>query len=68
MQPLGHQKRHRLSRLLNELGVSRWDKASWPVLEAGGKVAWARGLPVSAEFAAGSTAREGVVITEIPLS
>ncbi|HYA78705.1 MAG TPA: tRNA lysidine(34) synthetase TilS [Candidatus Bathyarchaeia archaeon] len=68
MQPLGHQKRHRLSRLLNELGVSRWDKASWPVLEAGGRVAWARGLPVSAEFAAGSTAREGVVITEIPLS
>jgi tRNA(Ile)-lysidine synthase len=68
MQPLGHQKRHRLSRLLNELGVSRWDKVSWPVLDAGGKIAWARGLPVSVEFAASSTAREGVVITEVPIS
>jgi tRNA(Ile)-lysidine synthase len=67
MQPLGHQKRHRLSRLLNELGVSRWDKISWPVLDCGGKIVWTRGLPVSAEFAAGSATRQVVVITEVPL-
>jgi len=66
MQPFGHQKRHRLSRLLNELGASRWDKASWPVLESGGKIAWTRGLPVSAEYAAGSSTRQGVLITEVP--
>ena len=36
VQLLGHQKRHRLSRLLNELGVSRWEKVSWPVLTSGG--------------------------------
>ena len=68
VQPLGHQKRHKLSRLLNEVGVSRWEKTTWPVLTSGGKIAWTRGLPVAAEFAAGSGTRAGVVITEVPLS
>jgi tRNA(Ile)-lysidine synthase len=65
MQPLGHQKRHKLSRLLNEVGVSRWEKASWPVLTSGGKIAWTRGLPVASEFAAGGATRTGVVLTEV---
>jgi tRNA(Ile)-lysidine synthase len=64
----GHQKRHRLSRLLNELGVSRWEKVSWPVLTSGGEIAWTRGLPVAADFAVGNSTRAGVVITEVPLS
>jgi tRNA(Ile)-lysidine synthase len=68
VQLLGHQKRHKLSRLLNELGVSRWDKVSWPVLVCGGRVAWARGLPVAAEFAVSGSTRTGVVITEVPLT
>jgi tRNA(Ile)-lysidine synthase len=65
MQPLGHQKRLRLSRLLNELGVSRWEKTSWPVLTSAGKVVWSRGLPVSVESAAASFTRKGLVITEV---
>jgi tRNA(Ile)-lysidine synthase len=68
MKPLGHQKPHKLSRLLNELGVSRWEKEFWPVVASGGKVAWTRGLPVSAEFAADSSTRKGVVITEVASS
>ncbi|MGB7844817.1 MAG: tRNA lysidine(34) synthetase TilS [Candidatus Acidiferrum sp.] len=68
VQLLGHQKSHRMSRLLNEVGVSRWQKASWPVLTSGGTIAWTRGLPVAAEFAVGSSTRMGVVITEVPLS
>jgi tRNA(Ile)-lysidine synthase len=68
VQPLGHQKNHALSRLLNEAGVSRWEKGSWPVLTAGGKIAWTRGLPVAAEFAAGGSTRKGVVITEAALA
>jgi tRNA(Ile)-lysidine synthetase-like protein len=68
MQPLGHQKPHKLSRLLNELGVSRWEKEFWPVVASGGKIAWTRGLPVSAEFAAGNSTRMGVVITEVSSS
>ena len=67
MQPLGHQKRHRLSRLLNELGISRWEKAFWPVLTSGGKIAWTRGLPVSEEFAADNSTRQGVLITEVSI-
>jgi tRNA(Ile)-lysidine synthetase-like protein len=68
VRPLGHQKSHRLSRLLNEVGVSRWEKLSWPVLTSGGKIAWTRGLPVAAEFAVGGTTRAGVVITEVSLT
>ena len=67
LQAVGHQKRHKLSRLLNEVGISRWEKASWPVLTCGGKIAWCRGLPVAAEFAVGESTRTGVVITEVPL-
>jgi tRNA(Ile)-lysidine synthase len=65
---LGHQKSHKLSRLLNETGVSRWEKVSWPVVTSGGKIAWIRGLTVAAEFAAGAATRTGVVIDEVPLT
>jgi tRNA(Ile)-lysidine synthase len=68
VQPVGHLGHHKLSRLLNEVGVSRWDKGSWPVLTTGGKIAWCRGLPVAAEFAVGGSTRAGVVITEVPLA
>jgi tRNA(Ile)-lysidine synthase len=66
IQPLGHQKRHKLSRLLNELGVSRWEKVCWPVVACGEEIVWVKGLPVSVEFAADSSTREGVAITEVP--
>jgi tRNA(Ile)-lysidine synthase len=65
MQPLGHHKRYTLSRLLNETGISRWEKVFWPVLTSGGKIAWCRGLPPAAEFAPGEPTRLGVVITEV---
>jgi len=65
MQPVGHQKRHRLSRLLNELGVSRWEKSGWPVLACGDQIAWTRGLATSAEFAADTETRKVIVITEV---
>jgi tRNA(Ile)-lysidine synthase len=68
MRPLGHQKRHKLARLLNEKSVSRWEKESWPVLTSGGDLAWVRGLPVSAELAAGAETRKAVLITEEPAS
>jgi tRNA(Ile)-lysidine synthase len=64
MQPLGHQKRHKLARLLNEIGVSRWEKRAWPVLTSCGQIAWVRGLGASHEFAAGAETRAGAVIVE----
>jgi tRNA(Ile)-lysidine synthase len=64
MRPAGHQKRHTLARLLNELGRTRWEKEAWPVLTSAGKVAWALGLPVAEEFAVAKGSGTGVVITE----
>jgi len=64
MRPAGHQNRHTLARLLNELGASRWEKERWLVLTSAGKVAWVLGLPVAEEFAAAEGSRAAVVITE----
>jgi tRNA(Ile)-lysidine synthase len=64
LQPVGHQNQHKVARLLNELGASRWHKASWPVLTSAGKLAWVLGLPVANEFAVVEGSRAAVVITE----
>ncbi|HXC48067.1 MAG TPA: tRNA lysidine(34) synthetase TilS [Candidatus Sulfotelmatobacter sp.] len=64
MRPSGHQNRHTVARLLNELGASRWEKESWPVLTSAGKLAWVLGLPVADEFAMTEGSRAAVVITE----
>ncbi|HTB93679.1 MAG TPA: tRNA lysidine(34) synthetase TilS [Candidatus Sulfotelmatobacter sp.] len=64
MRPAGHQNRHTLARLLNELGASRWEKEQWPVLTSAGKVAWVLGLPVADEFTVAEGSRAAVVITE----
>jgi hypothetical protein len=66
MRPVGHQKVHKLARLLNEIGASRWAKRSWPVLCNGDRVAWTRGLPAATEFAVSSRTERAVVITEEP--
>ena len=64
MRPTGHQNRHTLARLLNELGASRWEKERWPVLTSAGQVAWVLGLPVADELAVAEGSRAAVVITE----
>jgi tRNA(Ile)-lysidine synthase len=61
---LGRQHAHKLTRLLNEKRVSRWERNGWPVLTSGGIVAWARGFPVAAEFAADERTQAGIVIAE----
>jgi tRNA(Ile)-lysidine synthase len=68
VRPRGHQKAHKLGRLLNEKSISRWEKEKLPVLTSGGKLAWVRGLPEAVEFAVGPETREAVEITEEPLS
>ncbi len=64
LQPAGHQKAHKLKRLLNARHVSRWERDGWPVLTSGGVLVWARGFPVGAEFAAGEGTRTGILIVE----
>jgi tRNA(Ile)-lysidine synthase len=68
IHPQGHQKAHKVGRLLNEKSVSRWQKRQWPVLTSGGKLAWVHGLSPSVDFAVGPETRRAVLITEEPLS
>ncbi len=68
MRPRGHQKVHKLGRLLNEKSISRWEKEKWPVLTSGGKLAWVRGLPECEAFAVRPETRKALMITEEPLS
>lgn len=67
LQPLGHHHAHKLKRLLNEKHISRWAREGWPVLTSGGILAWARGFPAAAEFAATERTHAGFVIAEEPL-
>jgi tRNA(Ile)-lysidine synthase len=64
LHPLGHRHAHKLKRLLNERRVSRWERDGWPVVTSGGTLAWARGFPVAAEFAAREDTRAAIVIAE----
>jgi tRNA(Ile)-lysidine synthase len=68
LRPRGHRSAHKLKRLLNQKRVSRWERDGWPVLTSGGVLAWVRGFPAAAEFAAGEKTRSGVVITEEAIS
>jgi tRNA(Ile)-lysidine synthase len=63
-RPSGHQSAHKLKRLLSEKRISRWEREGWPVLTSGGILAWARGFPAAAEFAASRETRAGIVIAE----
>jgi tRNA(Ile)-lysidine synthase len=64
LQPAGHQKAHKLKRLLNEKRISRWERDGWPVLTSGGVLVWARGFPVATGFAANEGTRTGILIAE----
>jgi tRNA(Ile)-lysidine synthase len=68
LRPSGHRSAHKLKRLLNQKRVSRWERDGWPVLTSGGALAWARGFPAAAGFAASEKTRSGVVITEETIS
>jgi tRNA(Ile)-lysidine synthase len=67
-QPLGHRKSHKLKRLLNEKRISRWERDGWPVLTSAGIIAWVRGFPVGAAFAATAQAKSRLRIEECATS
>jgi len=68
LQPTGRRNAHKLKRLLNEKRVSKWEREGWPVLTSGDVLAWARGFPAAAEFAADERTRAGMVIQEEALT
>jgi tRNA(Ile)-lysidine synthase len=64
LQPAGRSKVHKLKHLLNEKGISRWERNGWPVLTSGGEVIWSRGFPVAAKYAAGEKTEAALAIDE----
>jgi tRNA(Ile)-lysidine synthase len=54
----------KMKELLQERHVSPTERRFWPVAVSGGKLAWARGFGVSAEFQPGRDAVQVVVIEE----
>jgi len=65
MRPEGRQHAHKLSRLLNEKRISRWEREGWPVLENAKNIVWARGF-VAAEFAATEHTQRAILVSEEP--
>ena len=65
IRPEGRQHAHKLSRLLNEKRISRWERQGWPVLESAKNIVWARGF-VAAEFAATERTRRAILVSEEP--
>jgi tRNA(Ile)-lysidine synthase len=63
-RPLGRRQSKKLKELFLAGRVPSRDRAGWPVLESGGRVAWARGLPPADEFSARSGTQAAVVIEE----
>lgn len=64
LQPAGHQKAHKLKRLLNEKHVSLWEREGWPVVTSGGTLVWARGFPVADGYAPSEGTRQAISIAE----
>jgi tRNA(Ile)-lysidine synthase len=66
-RPRGRRQPKKLKEMFLAGRVPSRDRASWPVLESGGRVAWARGLPPAEEFCAREGTRAGVLIEEVRL-
>src|SRR5271170_5896500 len=63
-RPRGRRHERKLKSMFLAGRVSSGDRAGWPVLESGGQVIWAQGLPAAEDFRAKENTRTGVVIEE----
>jgi tRNA(Ile)-lysidine synthase len=65
-RPLGRRQSRKLKELFLAGRVPGRERAGWPVLESGGRVAWARGMPPADEFCARKGTQAAVLIEEEP--
>jgi tRNA(Ile)-lysidine synthase len=63
-KPRGRRHERKLKRMFLAGRVPSGDRAAWPVLESGGRVIWAQGMPAAEDFRARENTRTGVVIEE----
>jgi tRNA(Ile)-lysidine synthase len=66
-QPFGAPRPCRLKRLLISAGLPRWERARWPLVEAGGTVVWVAGLRRGAAAPVDGDSREVVELRLRPL-
>jgi tRNA(Ile)-lysidine synthase len=64
-QPVSRAAAVKLKSLFQESRTPLWDRNWWPVLAAGKAIVWTRQFGVAAEFAAGPSTRNAVVVEEI---
>jgi tRNA(Ile)-lysidine synthase len=63
-RPQGRRHELKLKGMFLAARVPSGDRAAWPVLESGGRVIWAHGMPAADDFRAKDSTRTGVVIEE----
>jgi tRNA(Ile)-lysidine synthase len=63
-RPKGRRDERKLKQLLLASRVPASNRAGWPVLESGGRIVWALGMPPSADFLASPATRVGLVIED----
>jgi tRNA(Ile)-lysidine synthase len=63
-RPRGRRQARKLKTMFLARRVPSRERARWPVLESGGRVIWARGMPAAEDFCAREHTRVGVVVEE----
>jgi tRNA(Ile)-lysidine synthase len=66
-RPRGRRQAKKLKEMFLARRVPSRERAGWPVLESGGRVAWARGMPPADDFCVRDGTQAGVVIEEVQL-
>lgn len=63
-RPRGRRQPRKLKQMFLAHRIPSEERGSWPVLESGGRIIWARGMPPADDFRARASTRLGVVIEE----
>jgi len=63
-RPHGRRHERKLKSMFLAGRIPSGERAAWPVLESGGRVIWAQGMPAAEDFRANENTRVGFVIEE----
>jgi tRNA(Ile)-lysidine synthase len=63
-RPRGHRQSRKLKEMFLSQRVPRGERLSWPVVEAGGRIVWVRGMPPAGDFCFREATGVAMVIEE----
>jgi tRNA(Ile)-lysidine synthetase-like protein len=63
-RPSGRHQPKKLKEMFLARRIPSRDRAKWPVMESGGRVIWARGMPAADDYCARKGTQRGLVIEE----